>query len=151
MRAKSLLHQWALWRLEPRFSPPTTSHPLARIMEDKENAGAGGGGMVYDMADDVPCAPDGGLGDMIDRMAGAIDHDRRCREVDALVTEMRHRFRDYWNLVDVTFSGAHPRDVMKGPEVSARMLGIGLAEYRLRIRAVYGWLETRLGDRRVAA
>lgn len=148
MRAKARLTAWAMWRLEPRFSPPTNSHPLARIMEDRENAGAGGGGMVYDMADDVPCAPDGGLGDIIDRMAGAIEHDARCREVDGLVTEMRYRFRDYWNLVDVTFSGTHPRDVMKGPAISAQILGIDQSDYRSRMRSVYEWLEGRLGDKR---
>jgi hypothetical protein len=120
-------------------------------MEDRENAGASGSGMVYDMADDVPCTPDGGLGDMIDRMAGAIEHDRRCREVDALVTEMRYRYRDYWNMVDVTFSGTHPRDVMKAPLVSARILGIEPWNYRDRMRLVYGWVESRLGERRVAA
>lgn len=136
-----------MWRMEPRFSPPTASHPLARIMEDRENAGAGGGA-VYDMVDDVPCVPDGGLADMVDRMAGAIEHDRRCRDVDALVTEMRYSYRDYWNLVDVTFSGTHPRDVMKGPLVSARILGIEVWNYRDRMRLVYGWIEARLGDRK---
>jgi hypothetical protein len=134
------------------------SNPLERIKEDRENAGAGANEFRYDMVgpteDDpetVACAPDGGMADMVDRMAGAIEHDRRCREIDALVTEMRYRFRDYWNLVDVTFSGTHPRDVMKGPAVAARILGIELWNYRDRMRLVYGWIESRLGERRAAA
>lgn len=150
MSGKRKLLMWAMWRLEPRFSVPM-SCPLERIKEDKQNAGAGAGEFCYDMVDDVPCAPDGGLGDMIDRMAGAIEHDKQCREVDALVTEMRYRFRDYWNLVDVTFSGTHPKDVMKGATVSAGILGIGLIHYRQRMRLVYAWIEDRLGDRREAA
>ena len=150
MSGKRRLIEWACWRLEPRFSVPMST-PLERIKEDRENAGAGANEFRYDMVDDVPCAPDGGMADMIDRMAGAIQHDARCREVDALVTEMRHRFRDYWNLVDVTFSGTHPRDVYKGPQVAARMLGIETWCYRDRMRLVYGWIETRLGDRRAAA
>jgi hypothetical protein len=151
MSGKSRLHEWALWRLEPAFHFPV-QNPLERIKEDRENAGAGADGFHYDVVgptDDDPetvaCMPDGGLGDMIDRMAGSIDHDKRCREINALVTEMRHRFRDYWNLVDVTFSGTHPRDIMKGAEVSARILGIEAGTYRDRMRLVYEWVEARLG------
>lgn len=150
MRVKQRLREWALWRLEPRFSPPTQGHPLERIREEQENAGAGTGGFHYDTIDGVACMPDGGLGDMVDRMYWAITHDQRCREIDRLVAEMRQRYRDYWNVVDVTYSGTHPRDVLKGPAVASRILGIARAEYGTRMQAVYGWLEARLGMRKAA-
>lgn len=140
-----------MWRLEPRFSPPTDSHPLERIKEDQENAGASADGFHYDMVGPtdgdphtVACMPDGGLADLVDRMYGALQHDQRCREVDALVNEMRWRYRDYWNIVDVTFSGTHPRDVLKSPITAARILGIGQSEYSRRMREVYQWFEARL-------
>lgn len=145
MSGKARLIEWACWRLEPMFHFPI-QNPLERIKEDRENAGAGNERFHYDMQDGVPCMPDGGLGDMIDRMSGAIDRDRRCREVNELVNELRDRSRDFWNLVDVTFSGTHPRDVMKGPVVSAKIMGIGLDDYRTRIRAVYQWVEGRLTE-----
>lgn len=157
MRAKERLIAWAMWRLEPGFSIPSASTPLQRIRDDQENAGASADGFHYDMigpTDDDPetvaAMPDGGLGDMIDRMAGAIEHDNRCREVNALVDEMRYRARDHWNVVDVTFGGLHPRDVMKGPSVSARILGLSNEDYRTRMRQVYEWMEIRLGLRRAA-
>lgn len=158
VRAKARLREWALWRLEPRFSPPTESHPLERIHDERENAGAGADGFHYDMVGPtdgdphtVACMPDGGLADLVDRMYGAIHHDQRCREIDALVTEMRWRFRDYWNVVDVTYSGTHPRDVLKSPMVAARILGITRYEYGARMRAIYGWFEARLSPAREAA
>jgi len=152
MNAKARFLEWALWRLEPSFSIPTRSTPLQRIRDDQENAGASTGGFHYDMLgpteDDpetVAGMPDGGMADIVERMAGAIDHDNRCREIDRLVCEMRARARDYWNLVDVTFSGTHPRDIMRGSHTAAAALGIGEGEYRTRMRAIYEWAESRLG------
>lgn len=152
MNVKARFLEWALWRLEPGFSVPTRSTPLQRIQDDERNAGAGSDGFHYDMIgateDDpetVAGMPDGGMADMVERMAGAIDHDNRCREIDKLVSEMRQRARDYWNVIDVTFSGTHPRDIVRGADVAAQTLGIDERSYRTRMRAVYEWVEARLG------
>ena len=152
MNAKARFLEWALWRLEPGFSVPTRSTPLQRIKEDGRNAGASSGGFHYDMIgpteDDpetVAGMPDGGMAEMVERFSGAIDHDNRCREIDKLVDEMRQRARDYWNMVDVTFSGTHPRDIMRGPQHAAATLGIDEWAYKARMRSVYDWVEARLG------
>lgn len=143
---KRLLTAWAEWRLSPRFSVPT-NNPLERIKEDRENAGAGGGEFHYDMIEGVPCIPDGGAGNAYSRFGKMVGHDQKCRDVAALVA-----VADYptLELIEVTFSGGHPRDVRKPARICAAALRVEVGEYRRRMGEVYGWVERSMGMRRAA-
>ena len=155
MRAKSRLREWAIWRLEGAFTPPSGGTPLGRIQDDHRNAGASPGGFRYDVweyeGNNYACMPDGGLFDTYCKHKGNIAHDERCRETEALVRELRRLQRELWETVRVTFSGTHPRDVVKDARVAARLLGAKPEEYRARMRAVYDWLELRTAPMRAAA
>ena len=154
MRAKGRLREWAIWRLEGGFVPPSGGTPLGRIQDDKMNAGASAGGFRYDMreleGESIACMPDGGMFDIYVRHRGNIEHDQRCRDTGALVSQLRRCRRGLWAVVAATFGGAHPRDVVKDARVAARTLGLKPEEYRAQIRAVYDWIEVQLGTRAAA-
>lgn len=149
MKAKSRLREWAIWRLEGGFVPPSGSTPLGRIKDDKMNAGASAGGFRYDMmefeGESIACMPDGGMFDTVTKYKGQLTHDQRCRDTGELVRELRQRQRSLWVVLRATFGGAHPRDVVKDARVAARTLGLKSDEYRAQIQAVYDWIERRLG------
>lgn len=100
--------------------------------------------------DSVACPPDGGLGRMVERMAGAIDKSNRCCEVRDLLEVMPADLRA---LVDVTYRNcASPRDVPRSPEASANMLGCSVRTFFRRKAEVLEWLDAQLypGVRRAA-
>ena len=149
MRAKSRLREWAIWKLEGAFVPPSGSTPLGRIKDDKMNAGASAGGFRYDIwefeGNNYACMPDGGMFDTVTKYKGQLTRDQRCRDTGELVKELRHRQRSLWMVLRATFGGTHPRDVVKDARVAARTLGLKSDEYRARIEAVYSWIEQRTG------
>ena len=154
MRAKARLRDWAIWRLEGGFVPPTGSTPLGRIQDDERNAGASAGGFRYDIFEfgghSYACMPDGGMFDTYCRFRGSIERDAECRETQALVNELGWRRRDLWETLELTYSGPHPRDLTKQPHAVAKTLRIKPEEYRARMGAIYDWLERRLGMRAAA-
>lgn len=96
------------------------------------------------------CPPDGGIGRMVERMAGAIDRSRRCREMDELFGTMAEDMR---TVARVSYRDcASPRDVPRDPEASAGIIGCSLRTYFYRKKALLEWLSLRLypGIRRAA-
>lgn len=85
--------------------------------------------------------PDGGMGLMIDRMAGDIEQSNRCREMARLYEAMP---LDYKSYVDATYRlCASPREVPRPWKEAARMMGTGKSAYFDRQAKVYAWLEER--------
>lgn len=121
------------------------STPMHRIKEDKENAGAGGSEFHYDMVEvegeTTPCMPDGGVGDMVGRMAGAIAHDRRCVEIRFALERMP---ADLWVIVKETYIGYNARDIPRRATEAAALLHMTIEAYRHRKRKMLAWLERDL-------
>lgn len=148
MRIEARLIEYGRSLLEPgyEFYPPTTV--MHKIKEMQENAGAHPEGFTYDMVgptEDDPhtlaCMPDGGLGDMVDRMAGAIDRSRRCAEMREAVNSLP---ADYKAIVEATYCNYSWRDIPRRPSSAAKMLGWSEEVFIERRRAMFLWLEDRL-------
>lgn len=155
MRAKQRLREWAIWRLEGGFVPPSGSTPLGRIQDDGRNAGASAGGFRYEIfeydGDSYACMPDGGMFDTYCKHRRDIAEDERCRDTAALIGLLRRCNRRLWEALEVTYSGPSHLDLTKKPRVVAETLRIKEEEYWRRMRAIYEWMERRLGAQRRAA
>lgn len=96
-----------------------------------------------------PSVPDGGLGEMVDRMAGSIERSRRCRDVGELVDMMPEDMRA---IVRAAYGAcATPNDVPREDDEAARQLGMALRTYERRKAEMLAWLSERLGLRSAAA
>jgi len=93
--------------------------------------------------------PDGGLGEMIDRMAGSIERSRRCREVGELVDLMPEDLRMVAQAAYGTC--ATPVDVPREDEEAAEKLRMALRTYERRKAEMLNWLAERLGLRSAVA
>lgn len=93
--------------------------------------------------------PDGGLGDMIDRMAGSIERSRRCRELGEVVDLMPEDLRA---VVYATYGTcATPNDVPREDHEAAAVMRMALRTYERRKAEALAWLSERLGLRSAAA
>jgi len=129
-------------------------NPLKRVQDYWDGAGASGDEFHYDMvttterdgeapgcATTTPCRPDGGLADMVERMAGAISEGRRCDEMREALREMP---RPYFQIIQSTYMGTNWRDIPRRQTDAAAMLKIPLTTYRYRRERTFAWLESRL-------
>lgn len=133
---------WAHWRNEPGLVCLPDTTPLHRIKEDKRNAGAGASGFRYQMIDDTPCMPDGGVAAMVKRMGHALERDRRAREVEVLVS--RHMPIDYVVVVRAIYVG-YGAEIPRSLRSAANVIGISKTELCERRARVLGWVEAKLG------
>lgn len=93
--------------------------------------------------------PDGGLGEMVDRMAGSIERSRRCREVGELVDVMPDDLRLVVNAAYGTC--ATPMDVPRADAEAAEKLRMALRTYERRKADMLDWVAERLGLRSAVA
>ena len=144
MRIEARLIEYGRSLLEPGhdFYPATT---VMHKIKMQENAGARAEGFTYDMVevdgDTTPCMPDGGLADMVERMAGAIDRSRRCAEMREAVNTLP---ADYKAIVEATYCNYSWRDIPRRPSAAAKILGWPEEVFIERRRLMFAWLEDRL-------
>lgn len=135
------LIEFGRWLIEPRLSIAPSTTPLHRVKEDRENAGAGGSEFHYDMLDDVPCMPDGGVSEAVRRMGPELTRDRKCREIRELVWGMPV---EYAQVLLVTYASPSWRDIPRREVEAAKMLRISVKMYRGRRERLFKWLDARL-------
>lgn len=148
MKIEARLIEYGRSLLEPGYEFYPRSGVMQRVKEMQENAGVHPEGFTYDMVgptDDDPhtlaCMPDGGLGDMVDRMAGAIDRSRRCCEMREAVNTLP---AEYKALVEATYCNYSWRDIPRKPSAAAKILGWTEEQFFERRRLMFAWLEGRL-------
>jgi hypothetical protein len=93
--------------------------------------------------------PDGGLGQMVDRMAKSIERSARCRQVGECLDMMPEDMR---TVVRVTYGEcATPMEVPREAGEAANMMGVSERTYFRRKSEMLDWLAERLGLRSAAA
>lgn len=144
---ESRLKEWALWRLEPGLSCFPQATVQHRIMVEQENAGARADGVQMQVigedetGPEAICPPDGGVGAMVDRMAGAIVRDRRCAEIQKAFIQMPDA---YQLIVRSLYFCEHPRDIPRSWKAAAQMIELKEHEFRAVRERMIGWLEGNL-------
>ena len=111
----------------------------APILEMQYNAGARAAGFAYEMIDDTPCIPDGGLWQvcMAKGKAEAAAKSNRVAEVrEALCTIPR----EHKVTLTTTYNGFNPRT----PERAAQIMGIDRDEFFDRLARSLEWMEMKL-------
>lgn len=142
MNIESRLLEYAEWLHEPgmQFSQPSV---MGRIQDEQENAGARGSGMKYEMVDDVPCRPDGGIAALVERMDRALSRDKRCRELREALDALKQISADGYAVIDALYGG-HWRDMPRSLEGASLMLGVKIGAFRERKTRAIAWLAGRL-------
>jgi|SRR5581483_4362334 len=136
-RIEQRLIEYGEWLNQPRFDAPMGQSVFGRIRDEQENAGAHGEGLKPDIIDGVPCRPDGGLGNLADRLGREIARDNRCRDIADLLAYLPAHHR---TVFDATYL-APPRDIPRSERSAARLLGITRDLYGERHAALIGWFE----------
>lgn len=101
--------------------------------------------MLTHEGESFSAVPDGGLGAMVDRMAGSIERSRRCREVGEFVDLMPEDMRAIVRAAYGTC--ATPNDVPRVDCEAANVMGMALRTYERRKAEMLAWLSERLGLR----
>lgn len=129
MKIEDRLKEYCEWLQEASMSYFPQSTMLYRII--REGAGA---------SHSTAQQSDGGIGAMVDRMAGAIERDKRCREVNEAVYNAPD---DHFAVVQATY-GIQWRDAPRSFREAANIMGINFASYRWRRLKAFRWLQHRL-------
>jgi hypothetical protein len=74
------LREWAGWLHSPSYNAYPSTTVEWRIFTERENAGARGDGMRYEVLDGVVCRPDGGMSQHAMRAGRILALDARCHE-----------------------------------------------------------------------
>lgn len=136
------LVEWATWRLEPAIDCTKGQTIMQRIKVDQHNAGASAqGGFHYEVIDGVPCKPDGGVAQLVERMGRELVRDRRAREVEEVVHRMP---RDLLLIVQATYVCVHYRDIPRSERDAAEVLKLKKGKYRELKSRMVGWVEARI-------
>lgn len=119
---------------------------LYRVMQDRENAGAKGSGIRYDIiqTEDDPegtaVAPDGGLGELVDRQGRDISRFARAQEIATALNQMPAQYQQ----AVAAMYHVEQRERFRSMADAAEKLKMPKSTYQLLIGAAYGWLEGRL-------
>lgn len=144
MNVESLLVQYSEWRHEKRLELPSPRSTAALCVDMKENAGARGEGARYDTyeinGESFQARPDGGMGDLCDRMGRMIARDDRMLSVLRAVAAMPAHHKQ---VVEATYH-VGPRDKPRGGREAASAMGLTHDAYRLAKASMLGWLEREL-------
>jgi hypothetical protein len=128
------LREYAAWRHNPTLDLPSGRSTLARIKDERHNAGAGGHEIRPDIIDGVSCRPDGGMAVMAERLGEQIARDSRCRDLQDLVRYLPQHHRA---VLEATYGGPERRSI----RAAADLLGITRSAYCERKAALLAWFE----------
>lgn len=140
------LREYARVRHEEQPNVYPSQNTLYRVMQERENAGARGGGIQYDIVqteDDLegtPVPPDGGLGELVDRLGRNISRFARAQEIATAINQMPKQYR---HAVAAIYH-VEQRERCRSMADAAGKLGMPKSTFQLLIGAAYGWLEGRL-------
>lgn len=124
--ADALLSEWASNLHYPGFNVWPSDNVLQKLRRDRRNTASGAQPSKFEVIDGIPCRPDGGYADMVDRMAAALERANRVRQVSAVVAVMT---QDQLVLVKVTYFRYSLREDVLTAEQAAEKIGISRATF----------------------
>lgn len=146
MTVMGRLKEYARVRHEDPPNIWPSENTLYRVMRERENAGARGRGIRYDIisTEDDPegtaVPPDGGLGDLVDHDGAEISRFARCQEIATALNQMPAQYQ----AAIAAMYHVEQRERCRTMNDAAGYLKMPKTSFQLLIGAAYGWLEGRL-------
>ncbi len=168
------LVQWGRDKFYPGWAEPSPSAVLGRLMDEGRDERSrryrgrtklmalmrriGGAGqmpcketrgirmelLVY-QGGTVMCRPDGGMSEMVVRMAGAIERSRECREIGEVLVQLQDYNQKLWHVVRETYRDAmNPSEIPRRGAGAAQLLKIAESTYWARRKKAQAWIGRRV-------